>query len=174
MLLHVSLTVVDPAHVARVVAELLDATVVDPPVPPFPSGSKYVCCFDEPGTMLELLPAGTAYALGPGHAPRATAAAGAPASAACGVHALVASPRSAAEIAAIAAREGWPCGVVDTGLFAVVAVWLEGRQLLELTTPELMPAYRALYGAAGRDVLDGAMRGVEVQLRAMLARGAAH
>ncbi|HTE50374.1 MAG TPA: hypothetical protein VK698_05850 [Kofleriaceae bacterium] len=49
---------------------------------------------------------------------------------------------------------------------AVVAVWLEGTQLIELTTPELLPDYVALYGPAGREGLDRSLRAVEAHIRA--------
>jgi hypothetical protein len=170
MLLHVSFTARDPGRVSAVLAELLGATVVDCPSPPFPAGSRYVCSFDEHGTMVEVHPVGTLYRRGPGAAPRAvidpTDEPGAN-----GVHALLSSPLGLEAIQAIADRERWPCGVVDTGLFKVIAVWIEGRQLIELTTLELLPDYRALYGSAGRDRLDHSMREVEEHLRRMVSAG---
>ncbi|HWM87513.1 MAG TPA: hypothetical protein VNO33_16785 [Kofleriaceae bacterium] len=172
MLFHLSFTACDTDRVSAVVAELLGATVVAAPSPPFPAGSRLVCCFDERGTLVEILPAGTAYRPGPGAAPRAIAepvAAAAPA--ASGVHGLFLSPLTVEQIEGIARREGWPVGLVDPGPFQVVAVWLEGAQLIELTTQELLPGYVAFYGRAGRDALEPTLRALEAQVRAALASG---
>jgi hypothetical protein len=170
MLLHLSFTARDVDRVASVLAELLGATVVTCPSPPFPAGSRYVCCFDEHGTMVEVLPAGTTYQRVHGASPRAVT--GEPVEgAASGVHGLFSTPLSLDQISAIAGREGWPCGLVDTGRFKVLAVWLESTQLIELTTPELLPDYVALYGARGRDTLDPFLREVETHLRRVMAAG---
>jgi hypothetical protein len=53
-----------------------------------------------------------------------------------------------------------------------MAVWLEGNQLIELTTPELLPDYIALYGSSGRDSLDPLLRQVETHLRRVMAENA--
>ncbi|HKE14968.1 MAG TPA: hypothetical protein VKB80_08900 [Kofleriaceae bacterium] len=164
MLFHLSFTARDTDRVAAVVAELLGATVIASPSPPFPTGSRFVCCFDERGTMVEILPAGTTYRPGPGGMPLATA--GEPAAPASGVHGLFLTRLPVERVAAIARREGWPCGVVDPGPFKVIAVWLEGAQLLELTTPELLPDYIAFYGAAGRSSLEPTLRALEAEIRA--------
>ena len=70
------------------------------------------------------------------------------------VHGSFTTPLSVAEALAIAEREGWPCGLIDNGPFQVVNVWLEGTQLLELFPSDLVDSYLALYGPAGRDILD--------------------
>lgn len=169
MLLHLSFTARDIDRVASVLAELLGATVVDCPSPPFPAGSRYVCCFDEQGTMVEVLPAGTTYQPGHGGAPRTIA--GEPGAAASAVHGLFSTSLTLDRIRSIAEREGWPCSLVDTGRFKVMAVWLEGTQLIELSTPELLPDYVALYGTGGREALDPFLREVESHLRSLVAGG---
>jgi hypothetical protein len=137
MLFHLSFTARDTARVADVVAELLGATVVDAPSPPFPERSKLVCCFDDRGTLVEILPSGTAYVPGPDAMPLAVA--GEPTQARTAVHGLFATPLTCGQITAIAEREHWPCGLVAAGPFKVIAVWLEGTQLIELTTPSSYP-----------------------------------
>jgi hypothetical protein len=171
MLLHMSFPATDTARVSAVLAELLGgATVVDCPSPPFPPGSRYVCSFDERGSMVEVLPAGTAYRRGPGDMPRAQLDGPRP-EAGSGSHALFLTTLARADVERIAAREGWPCALVDTGLFQIIAVWLEGNQLVELTNREMMPAYLSLWGTAGRDALDPALRAVEAAIAAKLAGG---
>jgi hypothetical protein len=164
MILHLSFSAHHPGHVASVLAELLGATVVDCPSPPFPLGSKYVCCFDEVGTMVEVTPSGTT--LRPGHngAPRAVAAP--PTHESNGFHGLFSTHLSTDRIFEIARREDWPCSIVDTGRFKVVAVWVERFQLVELTNPELLADYRALWGPAGRETLNPFLRQTEALLRA--------
>ena len=68
----------------------------------------------------------------------------------------------------IAAAAGWTSALTDAGPFKVINVWLEGRQLIELTTPELVGDYLALYGAENREHLDGQLREVEQFLRSQL------
>ena len=166
MLYHFSFPARDPERVASVLAELLDATVVDCPSPPFPAGSKFVCCGDERGTMAEIVPAGTMYLPAPDGGIRATT--GGPILDASAVHGMLLAAVPQERIVAVAAREGWPCGVVDTSLFKVVSLWVEGNQLIEFTTPELLRDYVATYGASGVGALDGKFRAIETQLATML------
>lgn len=167
MLYHLSFNVQEPERVARVLAEILGATVVRAPSPPFNEGAIFVCCGDERGTMVSLEPWGVAYEPGPGartdmptgRDPRATSA----------VHGLFLASVPQDQIEAIAARESWPCGLCDNGPFKVINLWLEGRQLLEFTTPELLPAYLATFGSEGVKTLDRGLRKQEEMLRALMA-----
>ncbi len=161
MLLHFSLAARDPERAASVLAELLGATVIRSPSPPFPRGASYVCLGDDRGTMVEVLPAGHALVPGPGASPRVSAIPPPPASAS---HALLLAAVDRATIEAVAAREGWPCGFVDTGLFQVLALWIDGTQLVELVTKELLPSYVKTFGAAGVKTLDAELRAVEAHL----------
>ena len=162
MLLHLSFAARDTNRVSRVVAELLGATVVDCPSPPFRPGSKFVCAFDDTGTMVEIVPSGTEYVPGPGN--RTDMIEGAPIER-TPVHGSFTTPLTVNEALAIAEREGWPSGLIDNGPFHVVNVWLEGTQLLELFPADLVDDYLALYGPAGRDVLDPGLRALEAALR---------
>lgn len=164
MLIHMSLPARDPERVANVLAELLGATVVVAPSPPFPAGARYVCSFDERGSLVEILPAGAVYARGPDASPHAEVGP-APAAAPSSVHGLFLTRVAIADLERIAAREGWPCGRVKAGPFQLLAVWMEGTQLVELVTPELLGDYIALYGPAGRVSLDPTLRAIEARLR---------
>ena len=132
------------------------------PSPPFPAGAKFVCAFDEAGTMVEIVPAGIEYVPGPGN--RTDMVVGAHVER-TPVHGSFTTPLTAAEALAIAEREGWPCGLIDNGPFQVINVWLEGTQLLELFPSDLVDGYLALYGPAGRDILDPGLRALEASLR---------
>jgi hypothetical protein len=45
---------------------------------------------------------------------------------------------------AIAAREGWPAKYRKRGgLFGVVEIWIEGRQMIEILTPDMQAEYLA-------------------------------
>ena len=163
MLLHLSFAARDTERVSRVVAELLGASVIDCPSPPFPAGSKFVCSFDEAGTMVEIVPAGIEYVPGPGNR---TDMVGRRASSSEPLSTAASRRRSPSPRRwPIAEREGWPCGLIDNGPFQVVNVWLEGTQLLELFPSDLVGGYLALYGPAGRDILDPGLRALEASLR---------
>ena len=108
-----------------------------------------------------MLPAGHALVPGPGPSPRVAATVPAAASAS---HALLLAAVGRATIEAVAARESWPCGFVDTGLFQVLSIWIDGTPLLELTTPELLPSYVRTFGAVGLRTLDAELRAVETHL----------
>lgn len=165
MLLHFSFAATDPARTAAALAELLGAVVISCPSPPFPGGAHYVCLGDDRGSMLEVLPRGSQYVPGAGNAARAVPGGSGDLSA---CHILLLAAVERAEIEAIAAREGWPCGFVDAGLFQVITLWIDGTQLIELTTPALMPSYSATFGAFGIAELDGKLRAVETQLAQLI------
>lgn len=171
MLYHLSFNAREPKRVAAVLAEILDAKVIAAPSPPFNEGSLFVCCGDERGTMVSIEPWGVTYEPGPDartdmpHAPESP-----PHNA---FHALMASKVSEERIHAIAKREGWPSGRMNNGPFEVINLWLEGTQLLELTTPELLPAYLRTFDGAGVQTLDASLRKQEIMLREMFAKQAA-
>jgi hypothetical protein len=57
-------------------------------------------------------------------------------------HAAVATPLSVEEVKAIAARYDAPAKVlVRGGLFGVIEVWIEGRLMIEVLTPEMQAQY---------------------------------
>ncbi len=57
-------------------------------------------------------------------------------------HFAMATPLDAAAVAAIAEREGWPSKYRKRGgIFGVIEVWIEGRVLAEVLTPEMQREY---------------------------------
>jgi hypothetical protein len=167
MLFHLSFCAREPERVARVLAEILGAQVVRAPSPPFSEGALFICCGDERGTMISLEPWGVTYRPGPN---QMTAMAREPASSEHNAfHGLFLAKASKERIFAIAAAEGWPAAQVPNGPFDVINVWLEGTQLIEFTTAELYPAYRATFDAEGVKQLDAQNRALESKIRAMMA-----
>src|SRR3569833_2306071 len=111
MLYHQSFNVREPERVASVLAEILEATVIAAPSPPFNKGALFVCCGDERGTMISLEPWGVTYEPGPAaitcmpdgrDTPRFNA-----------FHGLFFAKVRQERVEQIATREGWPCGLVD-------------------------------------------------------------
>lgn len=138
MLHHISVGVQNPYHVAEVLAEILQGSVI--PFPPNP-GSYVVLAGDEFGTMLELYPAGTelipdawqgqaGFQINPSYS-RYT-----------DIHAAISVPVSLEDIERIGAREGWRVAPANRdGLFDVIEFWVENRLMLELLTPQIAPTY---------------------------------
>jgi hypothetical protein len=167
MLFHLSFPVRDPERVAPALAEILDATVVPAPSPPFNQGALFICCGDERGTMISLEPWGVTYEPGPMNMtamPR-----GAESVPANAFHGLFMAAVSEARVIEIAEAQGWPVGRVPNGPFEVINVWIEGTQLIEFTTPELYPAYQATFDAEGIETLDAGLRQLEAHLRSTMA-----
>ena len=165
MIFHLSINALDPAKVAAVLGELLGADDIAAPTPPFPPGARMVCRFDERGSMVEIAPADVAFTPGPSGEVQFVASEAAPRSS---FHGLFMAAVSQDRVMEIAAEAGWTSALVDAGPFKVINVWLEDRQLIELTTPELVGDYLALYGPENREHLDGQLREVEQFLRAQL------
>jgi hypothetical protein len=165
MIFHLSINALDPAKVAAALAELLGADDIAAPTPPFPPGARMVCRFDDRGSMVEVAPAGLAFVPGPDgevrFAPYDTAERSS-------FHGLFMAAVPEQRIHEIAAAAGWTSALTDAGPFKVINVWLEGRQLIELTTPELVGDYLALYGPENRQHLDAQLSEVEQFLRAQL------
>lgn len=164
MIFHLSFAVSRPAHVAAVLAELTGGSALPAPTPPFPYGSWLLCCGDDAGTMLELLPSG--FVLDP-NAPLGLGREPASQRSAC--HALVATPHTHETVLAIAEREGWLAQRVESGLFEIVKVWIENGFLLEFIGPEQAARYSAAFGRAGLPALGGKLRELEKALAAQLA-----
>lgn len=157
MLHHASFAVDDPTSVAQVLAGMLGARAIAAPTPPFPNGAWFVCYGDEAGSYLEVLPRG--FAFDPearfGLRPDTKASRLSPS------HVLAGTPRSVAEISAMADAVGWRTEVADTRLFRVLKVWIENAVLLELLPPEMAEAYRQTYDATGVADLDRKLRRLE-------------
>ena len=141
MLFHVSIAAHDPRHVADVVAELWNGarTFYFPPVA---EGSWLVLAGDDRRSGMEIYPidtvlresAGDAYAHGERAGPAGLTA----------THAAIATELDRDAVLAIAAREGWPAKYRKRGdMFGVIELWIEGRQMIEVLTPEMQAEYRA-------------------------------
>lgn len=147
MLYHLSFNAREPERVASALAEILGAKVVDAPPPLFNGGSKFVCCGDARGTLIVVEPWGVTYHPGPGASLQSPLGAETPDFTA--FHGLFEAKVDVATIGMVADREGWPWGPADYGLFRVVNVWLEGRQLVEFVTAEMVPDYLAVFATEG-------------------------
>lgn len=165
MLYHISINAHDTDRVANAMAEIFEGTVVHAPAPPFHPESRFVCCWDERGTMMEVGPMG--WTMRPGQIEEAAMVMEDGMNEVSGFHGLFLAKVSEERILEIAAREGWRAARVDNGPFFVINVWLENRQLLEFTTPELYPAYQRVFGTENRDQLDGQLRGLEAYLKSL-------
>ena len=137
MLFHASIPADDPEHVARVIAELWRGSVT--PFPPYP-GAFIAWADDERRTVVDVFPRGRQHVPAPGEFAMQTAANPSPYSEA---HLAIGTRLSAAEIFALAAREGWLAQRSDRGgLFEVVELWVENKFLLELLPHEQLQRYR--------------------------------
>jgi hypothetical protein len=166
MIHHMSFGVQDTDRVAHVLAELLGATAVRAPTPPFPYGAWLVILGDAHGSFLEILPATTVLdpdaPLGmvqrPGNRGIGSA------------HVLVGTPLPAEAIQEVASREGWRAQEVETGLFKIIKLWVEDNVLVELITPDEQERYIAAFGADGMTTIDGKLRDLEASLADALAQ----
>ena len=166
MIFHMSFGAADPAHAAGVLAELTGATPILAPSPPFPHGSWLICYGDRNGTLVELLPRSCVFDPDAPLGLKRTEAAPGGGSA----HVLVGTPLPFEAIRRIAEREGWPIQEVETGLFKVVKVWVEGAFLVEFLTPEEACRYAEAFGTEGLPELDGKLRQLEASMAAALAK----
>jgi hypothetical protein len=155
----------DTHRVAHVLAELLGATAIRAPTPPFPYGAWLVCTGDAHGTFLEIVPATTRFEpeapLGVRQGPEVAT----PGSA----HVLVSSPLPADAIKEVASREGWTAQEVETGLFKIVKLWVEDVILVEFLARGEAERYTDTFGTKGMLSLDGRLRELEQSLGPVLA-----
>src|SRR5688500_1073458 len=165
MIHHMSFGVSEPGRVAKVLAELTGATAMRAPSPPFPHDAWFVLAGDDRGSFLEILPATTVFdpdaplglkqrpvdlALGSGHV-------------------LISTIKSGEEIETIAKREGWRWQEVETGLFKIVKVWIDGAVLVELFADGEAQRYIDVFGASGMATLESKLRELETTLGNALA-----
>lgn len=157
MLHHASFCVRDPGLVAEVLAEMLAATALRAPAPPFPPNSWFVLYGDEAGSFVEILPWQTVltpdsrFGIAQDDAMRPYS----------GAHVLLGTPRSEAELEVLAAHHGWPTQRVDARLFKVLKLWIEKTVLVEFLTPDARQAYLDTFGGIGIADLDGKLRRLE-------------
>lgn len=172
MLHHWSFNADDPTHVAEVLAEIMGGHVIVPPVPPYEEGARWVCLFDEHGTMIEVGPIDACKypnedALAtikeiPGSTQQFSYN-----------HALCSAVVSFDRIREIADQEGWPTSYFD-GPFKFQGLWIEGRQYIEFATADVLKDYTDLFGNTTPEALDAHNRARETYLRGLAAETADH
>lgn len=138
--------------------------MVRSPSPPFHPASRFVCAWDDRGTMVEIGPWGATWQPDSDQQSEVVEIDGMPE--ANYFHGLFLSRLTIDGILAVARREGWRAALVNNGPFEVVNVWFENHQLIEFTAPELLPDYLATFGAANREHLDGQLRALEQMIAA--------
>jgi hypothetical protein len=137
MIHHISVPARDPAHVAKILAEVWGGDAL--PFPPY-EGAYIVIRGDEHGSAIEVVPLGAELVPGEGDGGMLYRENPTP-SVYSVTHAALTVPRTQAEVEAIGAREGWR--VLRSGriTFEVVEFWVENRLLFELFTPEIADQY---------------------------------
>ncbi|WP_395646865.1 hypothetical protein [Terricaulis sp.] len=164
MLHHISFNARDPEGVAHALAEMLDATCVRAPAPPFPEAAWFVCFGDANGSLIEVMPWGetrdASTPRGVGYDAEMRPSSGA--------HVLASTALKADELFALADREGWRAEQADAGLFKFIKVWVENAFLVEFLTPELRAAYVEAFNATGVASVDAKLRELETAIRAKL------
>ncbi len=166
MIHHMSFGVSDPGRVAHALAELTGATAMRAPTPPFPHGAWFVLAGDDRGSLLEILPATTVLDPDAPLGLKQRPASFAPGSG----HVLIGTVKSSEEIETIVKREGWRSQEVETGLFKIVKVWIDGTVLVELFAKGETQRYIEAFGAQGMATLEGKLRDLESKLAATLAQ----
>lgn len=138
MIFHLSIPADDPAKVAAIIAELWDGESF--PFPPFP-GSFTAMAGDDRSSSVEVYPRKLTLHPGAGdgevepHMEDTPSRYGA-------VHAAIATPLTAAEVHAIARREGWTCRALSRGgVFEVIEFWVENCFMLEVLTADMQSDY---------------------------------
>jgi hypothetical protein len=147
MLFHMSIAADDPQRVATVIAEFWAGTAKR--FPPVSDNGWIALANDDRGTAVEVYPRGTVLRETAGDADAHGEASGSDAFTA--THGAIATPLAQDQVLAIAKREGWPAKYRKRGgLFGVVELWIEGRQMMELLTPDMQVEYLEAMGAGGR------------------------
>lgn len=154
MIHHVSIPARNPAHVARVLAELLQG-YAGPFIGPIP-GAWVVYQEDGHGSGIEVYGEQTVLVPGEGDAQGGCEVAERPAAVA--FHALISVKADRAAIERIGAREGWRTrhfwrGPPGVRLFELYEFWVENRVMLELVTADMLPAYVAIANGAAQRAL---------------------
>ena len=152
MLFHLSIAAHDPRHVAEVIAELWGGEAL--PFPPVARGSWIAMAGDDRGTAIEVYPGDVVLRETKGDADAHGEATGVVAPTA--THAAIATAFDQEAVLAIAAREGWPAKYRKRGgVFGVIEMWIEARQMVEVLTPEMQREYLGSMSIEGwRRMLD--------------------
>jgi hypothetical protein len=138
MLFHISIAAHDPRRVASVIAEFWGGEAFV--FPPVIEGSWVAMAGDDRGTILEVYPIDTVLREGEGgedgFGVRTGHIGGTP------THAAIATNLDQDMVLAIARREGWSAKYCRRGgKFGVIELWIEGRQMIEVLTPEMQREY---------------------------------
>ncbi len=138
MLFHVSIAADKPQAVAQVLAEIMGGEAM--PFPPVSDDGWIVLTDDPHRSAVEVYPSGTLLREAGGDADAYGDTAGVDRFTA--THAAIGTELDLDAILAIAVREGWPAKYRKRGgAFGVVELWVEGRQMLEILTPEMQAEY---------------------------------
>lgn len=138
MLFHMSIAADDPRHVAGVLAELMGGEAL--PFPPVIANSWIVLTDDAFRSGMEVYPTGTLLREAEGDADAYGEAGGVERLTA--THAAIGTDLTQDAVLAIAQREGWPAKYRKRGnAFGVIELWVEGRQMLEILTPDMQAEY---------------------------------
>jgi len=143
MIRHVSIPARDPSHVATVLAEVMQGRVY-----PFPGpvpGAFMAAAGDGLGTQIEVYPEDVGAQPGKGGEPGVFEANPAPPEY-WPFHVLLSVRLDEAAVQAIGDREGWRTrrfgrGPANRPFFDVIEFWVENRFLIEISTPDMDPAY---------------------------------
>lgn len=154
MIAHFSIPARDPQRTAEVFGRIIDGAVM-----PFPvvEGAWVAIARDGSGLGVEVVPAATAHHMGRGEAGEAV---GGPVvmpwetqirqdgddQSPSGFHVAMTSRLSAEEIVALGEAQGWRAVHCDRGgVFDLVELWVDNRNLVEVLPPEGTRRYLAFY-----------------------------
>lgn len=140
MILHASLVSDQPQETAEMLANLLGGTAI--PMPGPGKGAWHAAGSDPIGNYVEVLARGTEFhrsadgdiEMREGELVRST-----------GSHILIESPLEEPEILSVAERAGAVAKKVSNGFFELIACWIDDCQLVEILSPQMAKAYRALF-----------------------------
>ena len=142
MLFHMSIGADDPQHIASVIAEIWGGQAKR--FPPVSDNGWVALSGDERGTTIEVYPQGIVLRESAGDVDAVGEASGTDRFTA--THAAIATELDQDAVLAIARREGWPAKYRKRGgLFGVIELWIEGRQMMEILTPEMQAEYIAAH-----------------------------
>jgi hypothetical protein len=145
MLFHISMAAERPEQAARLVAELWGGRAY--PFPPVAEGSWIAMAGDDRGSAIEVYPLGTELHEGDGES--AVQSRAGLRSRNGPVHVAIATELDVESVKAIAKRFGAPVKVCARGPFHVVELWVEGRFMIEVLTPEMQAEYLANFDLEG-------------------------
>lgn len=159
MIFHFSIAAHQPRHVAGVIAELWGGEALL--FPPVSDDGWIVMAGDERRSAIEVYPIDVVLREAQGDAD----AYGEP-SGHIGLtasHAAIGTRKSLEEVMAIAARERWPAKYRQRGgMFGVVEMWIEGRQMMEWLTPDMQKEYLASMTTSNWRAVLNAFQGANV------------